>query len=165
MRAHFLLEAEFWVAVAFLIFIGVLVYVGVPKLLTKALDNRARRVQAELDEARRLKEEAQKLLAEYQGKQRQAETEAAGIIEGAKAEAERIAAEARAKMEEFVARRSKMAETKIAQAEAQAVADVRAAAAEAAVSAAEKILSEFGKGKVADDLIARGIGDVKAKLN
>jgi F-type H+-transporting ATPase subunit b len=68
-------------------------------------------------------------------------------------------------MEEFVARRTKMAETKIAQAEAQAVADVRAAAAEAAVAAAEKILTESVKGKVADDLISRGIGDVKTKLN
>ena len=161
----FLLEAEIWVAVAFLIFIGVLIYFGVPAMLMNALDDRAKRVQAELDEARRLKEEASRLLAEYQGKQRQAETEAAGIIEGARAEAERIAAEARVKMEEFVARRRKMAETKIAQAEAQAVAEVRAAAAEAAVSAAAKILSESVKGKVADDLIARGISDVKAKLN
>jgi F-type H+-transporting ATPase subunit b len=161
----FLSEPETWVAVAFVIFVGILVYVGVPKLLTNALDDRARRVQAELDEARRLKEEAQKLLAEYQGKQRQAETEAAGIIEGAKAEAERIAAEAKTKLEEFVARRTKMAETKIAQAEAQAVADVRAAAADAAVAAAEKILTGSVKGKLADDLIARGIGDVKSKLN
>jgi len=158
-------EPELWVAVGFAIFVGILVYVGVPKMLTKALDDRGNRVQAELDEARRLKEDAQNLLAEYQGKQRQAETEAAGIIEGARAEAERIAAEAKTKMEEFVARRTKMAETKIAQAEAQAVADVRAAAAEAAVSAAEKILTDTVKGKVADDLIARGIGDVKAKLN
>ena len=158
-------EAEFWVAVAFVIFIGILIYVGVPKLLLDALDGRAKRVQAELDEARRLKEEAQKLLAEYQGKQRQAETEAAAIIEGARNEAERIAAEAKVKMEEFVARRKKMAETKITQAEAQAVAEVRAAAADAAVSAAEKILSQSVKGKVADDLIARGISDVKAKLN
>jgi F-type H+-transporting ATPase subunit b len=68
-------------------------------------------------------------------------------------------------MEEFVARRTKMAETKIAQAEAQAVADVRAAAADAAAAAAEKILTESVKGPVADDLLARGIGDVKAKLN
>jgi F-type H+-transporting ATPase subunit b len=160
-----LLEAEFWVAVSFLIFIGILVYVGVPKLIIDALDNRAKRVQAELDEARRLKEEAQKLLAEYKAKQRQADEEAVAIIEGAKAEAERIAAESKTKMEEFVARRTKMAETKIAQAEAQAVADVRAAAAEAAVAAAEKILTESVKGKVADDLLARGIGDVKTKLN
>ena len=119
-------EPEFWVAVAFLIFVGILVYVGVPKMLLSALDDRARRVQAELDEARRLKEEAQKLLAEYKAKQRQADEEAVAIIEGAKAEAERIAAESKTKMEEFVARRTKMAETKIAQAEAQAIADVRA---------------------------------------
>jgi len=158
-------EPEFWVAVAFLIFVGILVYVGVPKMLLGALDDRAKRVQAELDEARRLKEEAQKLLAEYKSKQRQADEEAAAIIAGAKDEAERIAAESKTKMEEFVARRTKLAETKIAQAEAQAVADVRAAAAEAAVAAAEKILTESVKGKVADDLIERGIGDVKAKLN
>jgi F-type H+-transporting ATPase subunit b len=158
-------EPEFWVAVAFVIFVAVLIYVGVPKMMTKALDDRAKRVQDELNEARRLKEEAQKLLAEYQAKQRQADEEAAAIIAGAKAEAERFAAEAKVKMEEFVARRSKMAETKIAQAEAQAVADVRAAAAEAAVSAAEKILTDSVKGKVADDLLARGISDVKTKLN
>ena len=68
-------------------------------------------------------------------------------------------------MEDFVARRTKMAETKIGQAEAQALADVRAAAADAAVAAAEKILTQTTKGKVAEDLIARGIEDVKAKLN
>jgi F-type H+-transporting ATPase subunit b len=162
---QFLAEPEFWVAVGFVIFLGVLVYVGVPKMLLDALDDRAKRVQAELDEARRLKEEAQKLLAEYKAKQRQADEEAAAIIEGAKAEAGRVAAETKIKMEDFVARRTKMAETKIAQAEAQAIADVRAAAADAAVSAAEKILTESVKGKVADDLITRGIGDVKSKLN
>src|SRR5437588_5082682 len=158
-------EPEFWVAVAFVIFVGILVYVGVPKMLVSALDDRGKRVQAELDEARRLKEEAQRLLAEYKAKQRQADTEAAAIIEGAKAEAERIAAELKIKMEEFVARRTKMAETKIAQAEAQAVADVRAAAAEAATEAAEKILTESVKGKIADDLVTRGVGEVKSKLN
>ena len=109
-------EPELWVAVGFAIFVGILIYVGVPKMMTKALDDRGKRVQAELDEARRLKDEAQKLLAEYQGKQRQAETEAAAIIESAKAEAERIAAEAKTKMEEFIVRRTKVAETKIVQA-------------------------------------------------
>jgi F-type H+-transporting ATPase subunit b len=162
---QFFAEPEFWVFVGFVIFVGILIYVGVPKMLTSALDDRGKRVQAELDEARRLKEEAQKLLAEYKAKQRQADAEAAAIIEGAKAEAERIAAESKIKMEEFVTRRTKVAETKIAQAEAQAVADVRAAAAEAAVSAAEKILTESVRGKVADDLLTRSIGDVKSKLN
>jgi F-type H+-transporting ATPase subunit b len=160
-----LADAETWVAIGFLIFVGILVYVGLPKMIVGALDERARKVQHELDEARRLKEEAQKLLAEYQGKQKQAETEAASIIEGAKAEAERIAAETHAKMEDFVARRTKMAETKIAQAEAQALADVRAAAAEAAVAAAEKILVQSTHGAAAESLIAKGISELKAKLN
>jgi F-type H+-transporting ATPase subunit b len=160
-----LLEAELWVAIAFFIFVGILLYIGVPKLITGALDDRSKRIATELDEARRLKDEAAALLADYKRKQSEADKEAQAIIAAATAEAERIAAEAKTKMEEFVARRTKMAETKIAQAEAQAVADVRAAAAEAAVTAAEKILTESVKGKVADDLIARGIGDVKAKLN
>jgi F-type H+-transporting ATPase subunit b len=162
---EFIKEPETWVAVAFVIFIGVLVYVGAHKKITDALDHRAARIKAELDEARRLRDEAQKLLAEYQRKQREAEQEAEAIVADARAEAERVAAEARAKMEEFVARRTKLAEAKIGQAEAQALADVRAAAADAAVAAAENILRHTATGKVADDLIAKGIADVKAKLN
>jgi F-type H+-transporting ATPase subunit b len=158
-------EPEFWVAVAFVIFIGVLVYVGVPRKIFDALDQRSARIKAELDEARRLREEAGQLLSEYQRKQREAEREAEAIIAEAKAEAERVAAEARTRMEEFVARRTSLAETKIGQAEAQALADVRAAAADAAVAAAEKILAQTTTGRVAEQLIDRGIADVKAKLN
>jgi len=162
---EFFQEPETWVAICFLIFVGVLLYVGAHKKITEVLDNRASRIRSELDEARRLRDEAAKLLAEYQRKQGDAEREAAAIVADAKAEAERVAAEAHAKMEEFVARRTKLAETKISQAEAQALADVRAAAAEAAVTAAEKILRDTARGKVADDLIAQGIADVRAKLN
>ena len=156
---------EFWVAAAFVIFCGILVYVGAHRKIIEALDQRSARIRAELDEARRLRDEAAQLLAAYQRKQREAEREAAGIIAGAKAEAERLAVEAKTKMEEFVARRTKMAETKIIQAETQAVADVRAAAAEAAVAAAEKILTQTVKGKVADNLIVQGIADATKKLN
>src|SRR5579872_5825810 len=140
------LDAEFWVAVAFVVFLGVLVYLGVHEMMVKYVDQRRDRIRAELDEALRLKQEAQALLAQYQRKQREAEQEAAAIITGATAEAERMMAEAKAKMEEFIARRSKMAETKIAQAEAQAVADVRSAAADAAVAAASKILGDTVRG-------------------
>jgi F-type H+-transporting ATPase subunit b len=159
------LDAEFWVAVAFVVFLGGLIYLGVHEMLVKFIDQRRDRIKAELDEALRLKEEAQALLAQYQRKQREAEQEAAAIIAGAAAEAARMMAEAKTKMEEFIARRSKMAETKIAQAEAQALADVRAAAAEAAVGAAEKILTQIVKGEVADRLIVKGVDDVKTKLN
>lgn len=158
-------EAEFWVAVAFVIFVGVLGYFGVHKLLLQGIDERRGRIKAELDEARRLKTEAEALFATYQRKQQEAEHEAQAIIASAKAEAERLAAEAQVRIKEFVERRTKMAENKIAQAEAQALADVRSAAAEAAVAAAERILTHIVKDKVADDLIAKGITDLKSKLN
>ncbi len=161
----FLYDPETWVAVSFLILMGVLGYAGAHKMILGGLDARSAAIQAELDEARRLKEEAQALLAAYQKKQREAEQEAAGIIAGAQAEAERLAVEAKAKMEEFIARRTKMAEAKIAQAEVQALADVRAAAADAAVTAAEKILTQSVRGTIADRLIEQGIADVKTKLN
>src|SRR5947207_6136993 len=96
-------EAEFWVAVAFVIFVGVLIYFRVQKLAVDAIDSRRARIEAELAEARRLREEAQALLAQYQKKQREAEKEAADIIAGAQAEVLRIAAEARAKMEDLLA--------------------------------------------------------------
>jgi F-type H+-transporting ATPase subunit b len=161
----FELDAEFWVAVAFVVFLGMLIYLGVHEMMAKYIDQRRDRIKAELDEALQLKEEAQALLAQYQRKQREAEQEAAAIIAGATAEAERMMTEAKTKMEEFIARRNKMAEAKIAQAEAQALADVRAAAAEAAVSAAEKILTQIVKGEAADRLIVKGIDEVKTKLN
>jgi len=159
------INAEFWVAIAFLIFVALMIYLGVHRSVLDALDQRSARIRAELDEALRLKEEAQKLVAEYRRKHQEAEREAEAIIASAQAEAERVAAEAKTKMEELVARRTRMAETKIAQAEVQALADVRAAAADAAVAAAERILSETVKGKTAEDLVAQGIRDVKAKLN
>ena len=160
-----MLDAEFWVAASFFIFIGILVYVGVHKKIAEALDHRRDRIKAELDEARRLREEAQALLAHYRQKQKEAEGEAAAILTSAKADAERMTTEAEAKMGEFVARRTKMAEAKIAQAESQALADVRAAAADAAVTAAERILKDTAKGTLADRLLASGIEDVKDKLN
>jgi F-type H+-transporting ATPase subunit b len=158
-------EAETWVAIAFLCFLGLLAYLGVHRKLIDTLDQRQARIKSELDEASRLRSEAQALLAEFERKGREAESEAAAILAGAKTEAERLAAEAKSRMEDFVARRTKMAEAKIVQAEAQAVADVRAAAADAAVAVAEKILGTAAKGKVADDLLAQGIADVKNKLN
>jgi F-type H+-transporting ATPase subunit b len=158
-------EPEFWVAVAFVILMGLFIYMGVPKTVLKALDNRAERIKAELDDARRLKEEAASVLEQYKARQASAEREAQDIVASAKAEAERIASEARAKMEDFVARRTKTAEAKIALAEAQALADVRAAAANAAVTAASAVLSQTVKGEVAEDLLSKGIAEVREKLN
>ena len=158
-------QPETWVAIAFVILLVLFAYLGIHKTVLTALDHRSQRIKAELDDAKRLKEEAAKLLGEYQTRRASAEREAEEIIANAKAEAERIATEAKAKMEDFVARRTKTAESKIALAEAQALADVRAAAANAAVEAASTILSTSVKGSVADDLLAKGIDEVRAKLN
>jgi F-type H+-transporting ATPase subunit b len=160
-----MLEAEFWVAAAFVIFLGVLGYLGAHKLLLSGIDERRERIKSELDEARRLKSEAEALLAQYKHKQQDAEREAQAIVASAKTEAERLAAEAESKLEEFVARRAKIAENKIAQAEAQALAEVRSAAADAAVAAAERILARTVDEKLADDLIRQGIGEFEDKLN
>jgi len=160
-----LMETENWVALGFLCFLGLLAYLGAHRKLVETIDARQGRIKSELDEARRLREEAQALLTELERKGREAETEAAAIVASARAEAERLAGEAKTKAEDFVARRTKMAEAKIAQAESQALADVRSAAAEAAVAAAETILTAAAKGKVAEDLLARGIEDIKQKFN
>jgi F-type H+-transporting ATPase subunit b len=158
-------DPETWVAIAFVILLGLFGYLGVHRMLLTALDHRSGRIKSELEEAKRLKEEATRVLADYKSRRDSAEREAAEIVTAAKAEAERIAAEAKAKMEDFVTRRTKTAESKIALAEAQAVADVRSAAAEAAVQAATSVLSQTVKGKLADDLVAKSIQDVGRKLN
>jgi F-type H+-transporting ATPase subunit b len=158
-------EPETWVAIAFLIFVGLLLKLGVPNLLFKALDDRSARIKAELDEALKLRKEAEGVLAEYRRRQGEAEKVAESIILNARVEADRTAAEAQTKVEEFIARRTKMAETKIAQAEAQALADVRATAADVAIAAAEAILVKTTHGAAADALVTKAIGDLKAKLN
>lgn len=158
-------EPETWVAIAFIILVGVFAWLGVHRTVLTALDHRSERIKAELDEALRLKEEAAKVLAEYRNRRASAEREAQEIVANAMAEAERIAGDTKARMEDFVARRTKAAESKIALAEAQALADVRAAAADAAVQAASTILSQSVKGTLADDLLARGIAEVRQKLN
>ena len=160
-----MIEAEAWVAIAFVLFLGLLVYLGAHRRIIGGIDQRQARIKAELDEAVRLREEARAVLVEFERKGREAESEAAAIIASAKAEAERLAAEAKTRMEDFVVRRTKMAETKIAQAEAQALADVRSAAAETAVAAAEKILIATAKGKIAEDLLTKGIEDIRKKFN
>jgi F-type H+-transporting ATPase subunit b len=156
---------EFWVLVATIIFLAIAWKVGGFAQLTAALDARASRIRAELDDAKSLRQEAERLLADYKRRQHEAEAEAQAIIAAAKDEAERFKAESVDKVRDFVARRTKMAEQKIAQAEAQAVADVRSAAAEAAVKAASIVLAAETKGAEAGQLMANAINEVKARLN
>ncbi|GBU16226.1 MAG: ATP F0F1 synthase subunit B [Methylobacterium sp. CG08_land_8_20_14_0_20_71_15] len=160
-----LLTAEFWVAAAFVIFMAIVWKVGGFGMMTKGLDGRAKRVRHELDEARRLREEAAAVLADYKRRRTEAEREAEAIVAGARQEAERIAEEGHRRLDEFIARRTKTAETKIAQAEVQAAAQVRAAAADAAVRASEAILRERMQGDAAQDLVRLSLGDVRTRLS
>ena len=157
--------AEFWVAVSFVGFLAILVYYKVPALIAKALDERAAAIRKELDEARRLRDEAQNLLNDYQKKYRNAGLEAESIIEQARGEAEAYAKETRASLAESLERRTRQAEEKIARAEAQAVDEVRAAAVDTALAAAERILREKASGVAGAALIDDSIRGLKGRLN
>ncbi len=159
-----LLEAEFWVAVAFVIFMAIAWKVGGFSAMTAGLDRRASRVRSELDEAKRLREEAAAVLAEYKRRRSEAEKEAESIVASAREEAERAAEEGQRKLDDFLARRTKAADTKIAQAEAQAEAQVRAAAAEAAVRVSETILRERMQGEAAQGLIRSSLGEIRTRM-
>jgi F-type H+-transporting ATPase subunit b len=157
--------AEFWVAVAFIAFLAILLYYKVPAMLAKALDDRAAAIRTELDEARRLREEAQALLADYQKKHRNAGQEAEAIVEQARREAEAFASETRQTLADTLKRRSQHAEERIARAEADAVEEVRAAAVDLAIAAAEKILREQAAGASGAQLIDESIRNLKGRLN
>jgi F-type H+-transporting ATPase subunit b len=157
-------EAEFWVAIGLAVLIGALVWAGVPGMAMKALDARGIRIQAELDEALRLREEAEALLASIKHRREEAEAQAVEMIANAEAEAHRLAAEAKIKLEETIKRRQEMAERKIAIAEAQAAADVKAAAADLAAQLAEGVLVARLQGLKTDPLIDQAVSGIGSKL-
>ena len=160
-----LMTPEFWVAVSFFLFVGALLYFGVHKKLASVLDARAAAIAKELDEARRLREEAEKVLADYRRKECDAAKEAQAIISLAAKEAEILAAETRRSMTEHFERRMKLAEDKIARAEAEALREVRAAAADAAIAAAQAVIAQKLTPEAADKLVKQGIDALKGKLN
>ncbi len=159
------MDATFWATVALLIFIGIVFYMKVPGMLGKSLDDRADRIRAELEEARRLREEAQQLLAEYQRKRKEAEKEAADILDAAKREASQLVSEAQKKSEDYVVRRTALAEQKIGQAERDAVQEVRASAVDIAVEAARALLARKVDSATGAKLFETSVRDVKSKQN
>ncbi len=157
--------ASVWALVALVIFLGIIIYVKVPAMIGKSLDDRADKIRNELEEARKLREEAQQLLAEYQRKRKEAEKEASDMVAAAKHEAEIIVSDAKQKTEDYVARRTALAEQKIAQAERDAVNEVRSNAVEIAVAAAGKLLEGQIDAKAAASLFKKSLADVKSRLN
>ncbi|PRD45676.1 ATP F0F1 synthase subunit B [Phyllobacterium phragmitis] len=159
------MDASFWALVALIIFAGIIVYMKVPKVLARSLDERADRIRNELDEARRLREEAQQLLAEYQRKRKEAEKEAGEILTAAQREARALLEEAKQKTEDYVTRRNKLAEQKIAQAESEAINEVRSSAVDMAVSAAGRLIADKLDTKAVGELFKQSVGEVKTRLN
>jgi len=159
------MDATFWALIALVIFLGVVFYMKVPAMITKSLDERAGKIRNELEEARRLREEAQQLLAEFQRKRKEAEREAGDIVAAAKREAGSLVEEAKKKTEEYVARRTALAETKIAQAERDAVNEVRSQAVDIAIEAARKVLGDKIDAKTGGEIFKTSLDQLKAKLN
>jgi F-type H+-transporting ATPase subunit b len=137
---HLLADPEFWVLVAALIFVAV-VWKPARKSLIGSLDERAARIRGELDEAAKLREEAEQLLAQYQQKEREAAAEAEAIIAHAREEAERIAAQSARDLEQTLMRRQRLAEERIAQVEQKALDEIRAAAVDIAIGAAREVIT------------------------
>ena len=154
----------FWVAVAFFVFMG-LMFWKARKPVLDGLDSRAERIKSELDEAQRLREEAQKALAEYKRKQRDALKEAEEIVAHAKAEAERLRKSAEADLEASLKRREELAMAKIEQAELNAINEVRNQAVDVAVAAAAKLIAQQVDDKKAEELTSSAIRDVAQRLN
>ena len=156
---------ELWVALAFLGFIGAMIYFKVPKLIGKALDERSQDIAKQLDEARRLREEAQSLLASWQRKQRQANEEAADIVRQAEATAKRTAEETREQLEEALQRREAQSADKIAQAQARAVNEVKSVAVDVATEVARRLISEQVDKKAADRLFEESVDALDKTLH
>ena len=154
---------EFWVLVAFVLFVAFMVWKA-RKALVGGLDAGAARIKAEIDEAQRLREEAQALLTDYQKKQREALGEAEAMVKQAEDEAKRLKARAETELAASLKRREQQALDRIAQAEAQALAEVRNLAADLAVAATQKILTEKLDPAKAQSLIGDAIAELPRRL-
>ncbi|MEX0583706.1 MAG: ATP F0F1 synthase subunit B [Sneathiella sp.] len=158
-------DPTFWVAIAFLGFIGVLVYFKVPPLIAKQLDIRADKIRNELDEAKKLREDAQALFADFQRRQHDAMQTAEDIVARAKEDAEILRKESIKELEANLARRQELAEIKIRQAEEKAVAEVQGIAVDVAIAAAARLMQDGLKGDKADGLIDQSISNLERQLN
>ncbi|MEM9012332.1 MAG: ATP F0F1 synthase subunit B [Pseudomonadota bacterium] len=159
-----LYDTDLVVAIGFVLFIGVLVYFKVPTFITRRLDDRAERIRSEIDEARSLREEAQTLLATYERRHKEVESQAENIVQQARDEALAAAAEAKEAIADAIERRLEAAKDQIASAEAAAVRSLRDRAISVAVAAAGDVIAERISGDERANLVDRSIDDVKNKL-
>jgi F-type H+-transporting ATPase subunit b len=159
-----LANPELWVGVGLILFLGILWVAGAFKIALGALDTKAAKIQGDLDEAARLRADAEAMLADIRRQRDESEAQAKQMLADAKAEAKRLQAETKAKLEEQIARRSELADRRIAVAEAQAAADVKAAAADLAAQIAEQVLVGRLKGSKSDPLVDKAIAQIGDRL-
>jgi F-type H+-transporting ATPase subunit b len=157
-------NAEFWVVAGVALFFCLIAFLKVPGVAARALDDRAAKIQAALDEAERLREEARGLVASLKARREEAEEQARQMLKDAKAEAKRTEAEAKARLEEQIARRAELADRRIGVAEAQAAADVKAAAVDLAARMAEAVLAARLADAKSDPGVDRAIGQIGDRL-
>lgn len=158
-------NTDFIVTIAFLLFVGILVYFRIPAIVGGMLDKRAEGIRADLDEARRLREEAQEIYASYERRQREVKDQAAEIVANAKREAEAQAVRAQDDLKASIARRLKAAEDQITSAEQDAVRAVRNRAVQTAVAAASELLGQQVGAGTRGTGIDEAIADVARRLN
>jgi F-type H+-transporting ATPase subunit b len=158
-------DSHFVVGFSLFLFLGLLAYLGVHKFLAKALDDRADRIREELDEVRRLREEAQAIFAEFERQHREVETQTGEIVAQAKLEAEQAAENAKADLAAAIERRLKAADEQIAMAEANAVREVRDRAVQVAIAAAAEVMANRLTAEKADTLVDDAIKSVGEKLH
>ena len=161
---EFLQDAHVWEAIGLVIFLALLIYLKVPAMALAALDSRGTKIQAQLDEATKLREEAERLLAEIKTQREASEHQAASIVALAQEEAVRLGEEAKVKLEEQIVRRGQMAERRIALAETQAAAEVKAAAADLAAQAAEAVLAARLAAATTDPMVDPAVAALASKF-
>ncbi len=157
-------DAHFWIFIALAVLIAVLWRAKVPGMAIKALDEVGAKVQAQLDEAKHLREEAEALLAEIKTRREETERAAADMLKAAEEDAKKLRIEAAEKLEDDIQRREALAERKIANAEAQAAAEVKAAAADLAAQTAEAVLAARIATAKSDPLIDAGLKDLAGRF-
>ncbi len=158
-------DPETWVAIAFILFVGVVLYYKLPGKVANALDQRSTAIARELEEARKLRAEAEALLADYKQRTENAHVEAEEILAQANREATAYAKEAREAFDEMIARRLNVAEQKIKLEEEKARKQIRAQAAELAVSTAEQLIEQKMSGTVAENTITASLDRIKKRLH
>ena len=159
-----LANPEFWVGIGFLVFMAILWRAGAFKIVAAALDAKAATIKTDLDEAARIRAEAEALLADIKRQSAEAEAHAKSVIEAAEEHAVQLAADAKVKLADELALRTRLAERKIEAAQAEAAAQVRSAAIDLAARATEEVLTQRLAGAKTDPLIDKASGQLAGKL-